>query len=54
MPRETRRGQDIPPDLIIRTRPLADKSLTKLVLDENVEVAVRGGQRNIIRLGQDA
>jgi hypothetical protein len=35
------RGQDIPPDLIIRTRPLADKSLTELVLDEDVEVAVR-------------
>ncbi|WAM19062.1 hypothetical protein [Rhodococcus sp. JS3073] len=34
------RGQDIAPDLIIRTRPLADKSWTELVLDEDVEVAV--------------
>ncbi|ANS31858.1 hypothetical protein R1CP_36260 (plasmid) [Rhodococcus opacus] len=43
------RGQDIPPDLIVRTRPLADKSLTELVLDEDVEVAVRGGRRNIVK-----
>ncbi|WP_061699557.1 hypothetical protein [Rhodococcus sp. LB1] len=34
------RGQDIPPDRIVRTRPLADKSWTELVLDEEVEVAV--------------
>jgi hypothetical protein len=30
-----------PPDLIVRTRWLADKSWTELVLDEEVRVAVR-------------
>ncbi len=48
------RGQDIPPDLIIRKRLLAGKSLAQLVLDVDVDVAVLDGQRNLIRLGQDA
>ena len=48
------RGQDIPPDLIIRKRLLAGKSLTELVLDDDVDIAVLDGQRNLIRLGQDA
>lgn len=47
------RGQDIPPDLIIRKRLLAGKSLTQLVLDDDVDIAVLDGQRNLIRLGQD-
>ncbi|WP_231913909.1 hypothetical protein [Rhodococcus sp. LB1] len=48
------RGQDIPPDLIIRKRLLADKSLTQLVLDDDIDIAILDGQRNLIRLGQDA
>lgn len=48
------RGQDIPPDLIIRKRLMAGKSLTQLVLDDDVDIAVVDGQRNLIRLGQDA
>ncbi|MDV7352696.1 hypothetical protein R4282_06645 [Rhodococcus oxybenzonivorans] len=34
---EILRGQDIPPDLIIRKRLLAGKSLAQLVLDEDVD-----------------
>ncbi|MGN5236500.1 hypothetical protein [Rhodococcus sp. SJ-3] len=48
------RGQDIPPDLIIRKRLLAGESLAQLVLDDDVDIAVLDGQRNLIRLGQDA
>ncbi len=48
------RGQDIPPDLIIRKRLMTGKSLTQLVLDDDVDIAVLDGQRNLIRLGQDA
>ncbi|CAG7640950.1 hypothetical protein SIM91_04255 [Rhodococcus opacus] len=46
------RGQDIPPDLIIRKRLLAGKSLAQLVLDDDVDVAVLDGQRNLIWLGE--
>lgn len=53
-PKAILRGQDIPPDLIIRKRLLAGKSLAQLVLDEDVDIAVLDGQRNLIRLGQDA
>ncbi|MDV6284920.1 hypothetical protein [Rhodococcus jostii] len=44
------RAQDIPPDLIIRKRLLPSKSLAQLILDDDVEVAVLDGQRNLIRL----
>nr|WP_271212919.1 hypothetical protein [Rhodococcus wratislaviensis]GLK39736.1 hypothetical protein GCM10017611_66070 [Rhodococcus wratislaviensis] len=44
------RGQDIPPDLIIRKRLLTGKSLAQLVLDD-IDIAVLDGQRNLIRLG---